>query len=352
MGPSSRVEALWEPRGARDRALHALLRAASVPYAVATVARNVLYDAGVLPSRRVSARVVSVGNVTVGGTGKTPLTLWLASALHARGRRVAIVTRGYGRRSRGVVTVGDGGRALLSARDGGDEAVLLARRFGGPVVAGADRVAAARYACATFASDLIVLDDGFQHRRLARDVDVVVLAADPRRQRLLPAGPRREDWRALARAAAAVLADDAVDEAGARHLLPRAAVVGRMHTRATALVEAAASGWTETSLTWLQGRRVVAVAGIARPHRFADTLRALGATVAAVHAFPDHHPYTPGDVARLVASAGVDSLVTTEKDLVKLEPFPALAGLRAVRIEAVVEGGGALLDLAGGLGWQ
>jgi tetraacyldisaccharide 4'-kinase len=317
-----------------------------------TAARNALYDAGLLPSRRVAARVVSVGNVTVGGTGKTPLTLWLASALRARGRRVAIVTRGYGRRSRGVVTVGDGGRAFLSARDGGDEAVLLARRFGGPVVAGADRVAAARYACATFASDLVVLDDGFQHRRLARDVDVVVLAADPRRQRLLPAGPRREHWRALARAAAALLVDDAFDEAAARDLLPGGALVGRLRTRATALVAPAAKGWTETSLTWLQGRRVVAVAGIARPQRFVDTLRALGATVAAVQTFPDHHPYTPDDIRRLMASAGADPLVTTEKDLVKLESFPALADLRAVRIEAEVEGGGALLDLAGGLGWR
>jgi tetraacyldisaccharide 4'-kinase len=211
---------------------------------------------------------------------------------------------------------------------------------------------AARYACATFASDLVVLDDGFQHRRLARDVDVVVLAADPRRQRLLPAGPRREHWRALARAAAALLVDDAFDEAAARDLLPGGALVGRLRTRATALVAPAAKGWTETSLTWLQGRRVVAVAGIARPQRFVDTLRALGATVAAVQTFPDHHPYTPDDIRRLMASAGADPLVTTEKDLVKLESFPALADLRAVRIEAEVEGGGALLDLAGGLGWR
>ena len=342
------VPRLWEPQAALDHVLHALLRAASAPYAVATGTRNALYDHGLLPCRRVPARVVSIGNVTVGGTGKTPLVLWLARALHARGRRVAIVTRGYGKRTPGVLTVGESGRALVSAGAGGDEAVMLAGRFAGPVVAGPDRVAAARHACETYGSDTIVLDDGFQHRRLARDVDVVLLAGDPRRQRLLPAGPRRESWRSLARASAVVLADDSLDGAAVGDLVPEGTLVCRLRVQPTALVARGETGIVEMPLAWLQGRRVVAVAGIAGPQRFADTLRALGATVAALHAFPDHHAYDEQDVARLCERAGADPLVTTEKDLVKLATFPALAGMRALRIEAAVDGGEGLLRLAAG----
>jgi tetraacyldisaccharide 4'-kinase len=344
------MERLWEPQRARDHGVHALLRLASLPYAAVTAIRNALYDHGMLPSRRVPARVISVGNVTVGGTGKTPLALWLAAGLQARGRRVAIVTRGYGKTAPGVVCVGDGGRAVRSAAEGGDEAVMLARRFTGPVVAGADRVAAARYACETCDADTIVLDDGFQHRRLTRDVDVVLLAADPTRQRLLPAGPRRESWRGLSRAAAVVLADAALDDDLPHRLGATEALVCRLRTVPTMLVERPEGDGPATPLTWLQGRRVVAVAGIARPHRFVETLRALGATVVAEHVFPDHHPYDRDDVARLLERAGTDALVTTEKDLVKLAAFPALAGLRALRVDAVVDGGEALLDLATGLG--
>ena len=137
--------------------------------------RGALYDAGVFAAARVPARVVSVGNLTVGGTGKTPAALWLAGALQRRGRRVAIVARGYRKRRPGVVVVGVDGRPLVSPEEGGDEAVMLARRFAGPVLTGERRVEAARAACARFAVDTIVLDDGFQHRALARDADLVLL---------------------------------------------------------------------------------------------------------------------------------------------------------------------------------
>ena len=124
------------------------------------------------PEKVPSARVVSVGNLTVGGSGKTPLVLWLAERLAASGRRVAIVARGYRKERPGVVIVGRSGTPLVSVREGGDEAVLLARRFAGPVVVGEDRVAAARVAAGECGAELLVLDDGFQHRRLARDLDV------------------------------------------------------------------------------------------------------------------------------------------------------------------------------------
>src|SRR5262249_40088949 len=203
-GLATAVERAWVPRTGSDRALRALLVPASAAYGVAVAVRNALYDGGWLAVTRGPARVVSVGNPPVGGTGKTPAALWLADALSRRGRRVALVARGYRKRRPGVVVVGADGVPLVSPQDGGDEAVMLARRFRGPVVTGERRADAAAAACARFAVDTLVLDDGFQHRALARDADLVLLADDPAARRLLPAGSRREPLGSLARARAAL----------------------------------------------------------------------------------------------------------------------------------------------------
>src|SRR5262245_47424339 len=203
-GLASAVERAWRPRTVPEHALRAALLPASVVYGAAVRVRNALYDAGWLGSERVPARVLSVGNLTVGGNGKTPAALWLAHALMRRGRRVAIIARGYGKRRPGVVGVGTEGVPLVSPSDGGDEAVMLSRRFPGPVLTGERRVETAREACAGFGVDTIVLDDGFQHRRLARDADLVLLADDPAARHLLPAGTGREPPVALRRARAAL----------------------------------------------------------------------------------------------------------------------------------------------------
>src|SRR5205823_6034821 len=163
----------WTGQTPGARALRLALVPASAAYRAAVGLRNGLYDHGWLAARRVPARVLSVGNLTVGGTGKTPAALWTAERLAARGHRVGIVARGYRKRRPGPVVVGVDRRALVSAEDGGDEAVMLARRFAGPVVTGERRHEAASLACARFALDTIVLDDGFQHRALARDADLV-----------------------------------------------------------------------------------------------------------------------------------------------------------------------------------
>jgi len=192
----------WTGQTPGARALRLALVPASAAYRAAVGLRNGLYDHGWLAARRVPARVLSVGNLTVGGTGKTPAALWLAERLAARGRRVGIVARGYRKRRPGPVVVGVDGRALVSAEDGGDEAVMLARRFAGPVVTGERRHEAASLACARFALDTIVLDDGFQHHRLRRDLDIVVVdAVRPfGNGQLLPAGHLREPPGALGRA--------------------------------------------------------------------------------------------------------------------------------------------------------
>ena len=329
----------WLGRTPSARALRLALVPAAAAYRAAVGLRNRLYDQGWLAARRVPARVVSVGNLTVGGTGKTPAALWLAERLAARGHRVGIVARGYRKQRAGPVVVGVDGRALVTPEDGGDEAVMLARRFAGPVVTGERRHEAALLACARFALDTIVLDDGFQHRALARDADLVLVADDAAAGRCLPAGSLREPPAALRRACAVLVVG------GATASVPPGMVVFRGRLAPVAAVRARDGAFHPEPLDALVGQDVVAVAGIARPEGFVDTLGRLGARVRDVLRFPDHHAYTAADARRIAAAARAGRLVTTEKDLAKLERFPGLEALIALRVELEVEDEEALLDL-------
>jgi tetraacyldisaccharide 4'-kinase len=341
------VEAAWAADTPVRRVERALLRPLAIPYGAAVAMRNALYDRGVLRAARVPATVLSVGNITVGGTGKTPTALWLAEALAARGRRPAIVARGYGKARAGVVVVGADGRALVSPADGGDEAVLAAMRLPIPVVTGERRAAAAALACERFACDTIVLDDGFQHRALARDADLVLVPGDGLPAHLLPAGPLREPARVLARARAVLaLGDERRPPAPPAAPSGVAAFVGRIVP--TASVALADGALASDALARLPRRGVVAVAGVARPARFWSLLDRLGVETAARLAFPDHHAYEAADVARLrAAAAGGAPVVTTEKDLVKLATAPDAGALRlhAVRVAVEIERAPALVDL-------
>jgi tetraacyldisaccharide 4'-kinase len=328
---SAIAEATWARRGAWARAASAALVPASWPYAGIVALRNRLYDGGWLAIERVPARVVSIGNLTVGGSGKTPLTLWLAERLAAGGRRVAVVARGYHKRVPGVVVVGREGAPLVSARDGGDEAALLARRFAGPVVVGEDRVAAARTAIEECGAEIVLLDDGFQHRRLGREVDVVILGSDPRRERPLPAGRLREGPAALRRANVVVLMD-AETEKWAAGIVPATVPVVRAATHAVALVEPGADGWVPGGLDRLAGREVAALAGIARPGRFVAALERLGARVGAARLLGDHHAFDAADLAWIDQAARRALVVTTEKDLVKLVEMREGLPVAALRV--------------------
>jgi tetraacyldisaccharide 4'-kinase len=325
------------------RALRSCLLPAAAAYGTVATVRNRLYDAGWLRVERVPARVISVGNLGVGGTGKTPTVLWLAEALRMRGRRVGIVARGYGKRRRGVVVVGAGNGPLVTPTEGGDEAVMLARVFRGPVVTGERRAEAAALACARFSLDAVVLDDGFQHRALARDADLVLVSDDPTEDRILPAGRLREPPAGLARAQALLALDD-----GARGWPGVPLFRGRVRPRA--LVCAAPGGLVEEPLATLAGREVVAVAGIARPERFVETLARAGARVRRVLRYPDHHPYGPSEAAAIASASRGLLAVTTEKDQVKLAAFPTLVELRALRVALEVDDGDRLVGLLAGPG--
>ena len=355
----SRVEDMWwsEREAPLRRALLAPLALAEAPFRAAVALRGALYGAGLLPAARAAAPVFSVGNLAVGGSGKTPVALALARLLAGRGRTVAVLSRGYGARRGDARVVSDGRRLLLGAADAGDEPLLLARRLPGlRVLCGPSRAVLARRAVEELSADALVLDDGFQHRALARDLDLVVLdAANPwGNGRLLPRGPNREGRGALARAGLAWLSRaDQAEPASLEALRGICrALTGRPPVESRHAVADLSDGALERSLpaAGLAGRKVLLLAGIARPGGFRRTLEGLGARVAAERIFPDHHAFADRELEEAFAAAraaGCDLVATTEKDAVRLSTrWAGQEMLRVVRIEAEITRGGALLDEA------
>jgi tetraacyldisaccharide 4'-kinase len=295
------IERIWAADGPAAWALAPL----SWLFGAGVAARNTLFDLGLLRSAALPLPAVSVGNLSVGGTGKTPVAAWVARELAAMGARPAIVMRGYG----------------------ADEPLVhRGLNPGIPVIVDADRVAGARRAAAQGAT-VVVLDDAFQHRRARRDVDLVLVAAEQAAaHRLLPAGPLREGRGALRRATLVVVtrksASVAAAEAAAAHWTgfagaPASAVVALVPG---ALVDAKQPATTRPVST-LAGQRVLAISAIGAPEAFEAQVAAAGAAVTSA-AFADHHPFTAQDAAELAARAqGVEAAVCTLKDAVKLGPL-------------------------------
>jgi tetraacyldisaccharide 4'-kinase len=305
------LESVWTGRSRRARTARALLTPAEAIYRVIVAARGMLYDAGVFRAEDFSVPVLSIGNLSVGGTGKTPVAAWFASRLSAKGVKPGIVLRGYG----------------------GDEPIVHQRlNKSVPVIATVDRVRGIREAIAQGA-DVVVLDDAFQHRRAARDADVVLVNADAwsGSPRLLPAGPWREPLRSATRASLVIITRktagrstvDAVRRALA-NAAPRVPV-------ATAYLSPGDLRSTATGQTLplhvLQGADLTAIAAIAHPDSFFKQLTELGAVVRP-HSFSDHHAFTRPEARDLAARASSsDFVVCTLKDAVKLESlWPAEAG--------------------------
>ena len=195
------IERLWQRQYMWHRLGWLALTPASAGFSALVRGRNLFYNHGLFSTTHVPLNIVSVGNLTVGGTGKTPMTLWLAQAFQARGYRVGILTRGYKGTKTGLTVVGTAGRPLVTPDEAGDEAVMMAQRFSGVVIAGRDRVAAATRAHHEFDLNVAILDDGFQYRRLHRDVDILLMSAQANDNHwVLPAGPFRESVTAALRA--------------------------------------------------------------------------------------------------------------------------------------------------------
>jgi tetraacyldisaccharide 4'-kinase len=287
------------------------------------------YTWGVRRQRRLPCTVVSIGNLTLGGTGKTPLTMWVARWYQQQGWRVAVLSRGYGARPAPrcrVVSSGCG--PLLAWQEAGDEPYLLAGALPGvPVLIGKDRYGTGRYACEQFGAQVVILDDGFQHHALQRDLDIVLIdASNPFGSgALLPRGILREPLRALQRAQAIVLTRVEL----ARTTLPALCQQIRQWNsqqpiyHLATVVEACHQQGTHSTveLAALRQRRVVAFAGIGNPQAFVSTLTQLGVEVATLFVFPDHHPYTQEDWQTIVTTVNTQRaayLITTDKDAVRL----------------------------------
>ncbi len=293
-----------------------ILRALSAFYGAVVRLRRAAYSRGWLRVHRVGVPVVVVSNITVGGSGKTPLVIALVEHLRAQGWKPGVVSRGYGRSSRGQRVVD----ANTTAGEGGDEPVLIARRCGVPVVVDADRVAAARRVV-EHGSDIVIADDGLQHYRLHRDVEVEVIDGALRygNAHMLPAGPLREP---VERAAACALH---VVNGGDAH-------AGEWPVRLLGDTLVGSDGRSQ-SLDACKGRRVHAVAGIGNPQRFFDSLHAHGLETVQ-HAFADHHAYSPEDLSFEEALP----IVMTEKDWVKCVAF-APTGSWMLPVRAELDGG-------------
>ncbi len=276
-------------------------------------ARNALYDRGILRARKLQGVVVSVGNLSAGGSGKTPFVLLLGELLKARGIKFDVLSRGYGRKSKGVLLVDPAGLP----QEFGDEPLLIARKLQIPVIVGEDRYEAGRFAEARFGPHLHLLDDGFQHRALTRDFDIVLVTPQDAGDKLIPAGRLREPLRSLRRADAVVLASGASAES-----FP---VEGKMVWRVR-------RGIAPKNIP----SRPVVFCGIARPQNFVLQLRAANIEPVAEAFYRDHHAYAEKDVRDLLelkrrSEAG--GFVTTEKDAVNLGGY--LAALEPLTVVPV-----------------
>lgn len=298
-GVSGLMQALWEGRlGAPGRLLGAALTPPELAFRGIVAARDVAYRTGLLRSHRAPLPAISVGNLTVGGTGKTPLVRWIVDELTARGRTPGILHGGYAE----------------------DEPALHRQWFPDlPVVADRDRIRGAR-AAAGAGADVLVLDDAFQHRRLQRDLDIVVVAAESwtPRPRLLPRGPYREPLRALGRADCTVVTRRTAAADVAREV---ARSVRQRYCAATAVAYLRPDGWLApdgSPRPGSPGDGAVAVAGIGRPDAFFRQVAGTGVELDGTMPFRDHHAYTVADAERIRARAGGAALITTAKDAVKL----------------------------------
>lgn len=324
----------WAPRwwrgelGASGAALDLLLWPAEALFRAAVGARAAGYERGLLRSHAAEVPVLSVGNLAVGGAGKTPVAAWLARRLQEWGKRPAIVLRGYGADE--VLVHGELNPTI-------------------PVLAEPRRTEGAARAVAGGA-DVVVLDDGFQHRRLRRDLDLVLIAAESWSHpvRLLPRGPWREPPGALRRAAAVLVtrksadADRAAAVAAELRRIAPDAVLAVAHLAPTTLH--GLHGGAVKPLEELSGRRVTAVASLADPRPFALQLERCGAAVELV-AFPDHHDFTPAEAAELLRRAGASALVMTRKEAVKLRSLlPDGCDAWVLEQEVRIESGAAALE--------
>lgn len=318
----------------------------SAIYGRAARARRAWYVRRPQSQRRLARPVISVGNLVVGGSGKTPVVAAVAEALRRAGERPAILSRGYARprATRDVVIVSDGDRVLESVARSGDEPQMLARSLPGvPVLVSPDRFRAGQIAQGRLAATVLLLDDGFQHLRLARDVDLLIVSPADLSARVLPAGPLREPLDAARHADAVIVTGTGEEAARVAAVLrvQRAFGMTPLYDRPRLVQPYGAP------LEGSSGGRVLAVAGIARPGRFFEALQRLGWDVAGTLVFRDHHWFDARDLRRVDAAArraGAHLVMTTEKDAVRIGDRGTSMPWAFLPMRAIVEPGPQFLE--------
>jgi tetraacyldisaccharide 4'-kinase len=317
----------------------------SLLYGAVTRTRLSLYRRGTFQTTKLDRPVISIGNITTGGTGKTPLVEYVARMIASHGKKVCILTRGYGRKDPHLqVIVSDGYDVLASPSEAGDEPYLLATKLAGQaaVISSADRIAAGEEAIKDFGTEVFVLDDGFQHLRLARDLNIVCVdASNPwGGGRLLPYGRLRESLDGMSRADCVVLTRcDQVESVEALRAEVGELIGGRpiFESRMRPVRVASLKNGPETIA--LPGR-VGAFCAVGNPVSFFQSLRELGYELGLERAFNDHHVYTPGDVEQLnqlAKQTGSSALITTAKDAVKLKGMAFALPCYVLEIEIAID---------------
>ncbi|MDH4227074.1 MAG: tetraacyldisaccharide 4'-kinase [Deltaproteobacteria bacterium] len=315
----------------------AVLRVLSFFYGLGVRLRLFLYSSGILKSTRVPVPVISIGNLTVGGSGKTPLTVYIASLLNGRGKKTAILTRGYKRKSGDICVINNADlkNHLKEPELYGDEPLTLALRLKDtPVIISPDRIASAKLAVKKYSPDVLLLDDGFQHLRLARNINFALFdsARGTGSGALLPRGPLREPMSSLQRADAIILKGSS-DVPGIGFA---GKPVFRFSLNPTALKTI--DGKT-TALDYANGKRAFVFSAISNPASFRKTVESLGATIVTSLSYTDHHWFNAEDLADIKRNASeADLTLTTEKDLVRLGAYDISAlNIFAVSVDAVPE---------------
>ncbi|MEO5355888.1 MAG: tetraacyldisaccharide 4'-kinase [Nitrospirae bacterium YQR-1] len=300
---------------------------------------------GLRKQRRLPHKTISIGNLTLGGTGKTPLVISIAEKAKKLGYSPCILTRGYRGRAKNPVFVSKGDGPLIDYSDSGDEPYLMALRLRGvEIIKSADRYEAG---VMSEKADLFIIDDGFQHRRLHRDVDIVLIDAGCGfgNGRLFPVGPLREPITELSRASIIILTKNTTTCVAAKSDIYRLA--GTSIPNITDHIYKASHGVTSLitpqgerlPASMLTGKNVYAFCGIGNPQSFADSLKAAGANVLKLRIFRDHHNYKPSEIKSLLTetkSSSAKLIITTEKDLIKLKDFPA-QNLFALVIDFIID---------------
>jgi len=315
----------------------------SLPYGGAVRARSLFYSLGLLKTRALPCPVISIGNITVGGTGKTPLVMALAKGLMEKGISVAILSRGYKGKRISKPIVSDGKAIFLSPEESGDEAFLMARACRGiPVLVGKDRFVNGRIALQRFRVKGLLLDDGYQHLALHRNINILLVDSHMGfgDGTLLPRGILREPLSHLRRADLFLL----TKVENPQTVQPLERKIHQIHPSSQVFhsqyepVSLVSPNDDEEELDSLKGRKVIALSGIANPVYFSSMLRKCGAEIIGEAVFPDHHPYTPEDLSSVEEkSKRADCIVATEKDMVKLKELDIRhLPIRALRVKVKI----------------